>query len=311
MARILGPHQVEGAGRRPRPRSPWPGPGSTCSQRRSRGRRRGCGGCRRRTASATGRRGRRRTPSRPPRPRCPTRPAPLPPARRWPAPRRRPRRTRASATRPPCAAAWASSRAANHDASGRGRERRSLGSGPTTTSSAATTSARRRAIGPLVDRCCQSGADGPPLGTRPSDGFIPDRPQHDDGMRIDPPPSEPVAKRHHARRRWPPRSPRTIPPAMWSRFHGLRVGPNTVLSVSAFHPELRRVGFPHHHAPGRHQSRHHGRVRMRRRAVGKGRRSMRGHEAGRVLEVLHRRAGYRPTARGRCRRQPCVDRFGR
>ena len=53
--------------------------------------------------------------------------------------------------------------------------------------------ANRRAIGPLVERCCQSGGSAPPLGTLPSDGLIPDNPQHEDGIRIDPPPSDPVA----------------------------------------------------------------------------------------------------------------------
>ena len=59
-------------------------------------------------------------------------------------------------------------------------------------SSAATTSAILRAIGPRVERSAQSGGFDPPDGTRPSDGFIPDNPQHEDGIRIDPPPSDPV-----------------------------------------------------------------------------------------------------------------------
>ena len=133
------------------------------------------------------------------------------------------------------AGSCAPSSAAGHDASGFGRDRRSVGSGPTTTSSAATTSDSRRAIGPLVDNSCQSGAWPPPEGTRPSDGFIPDSPQHDDGIRIDPPPSEPVANGTipaAIAAALPPEDP----PGEWSRFHGLRVAPNTGFSVSGFHP---------------------------------------------------------------------------
>ena len=89
---------------------------------------------------------------------------------------------------------WGSSSAANHDASGRGRARRSLGSGPTATSRAVVTSVMRRAMGPLVERSIQPGAAVPPPGTRPSEGFMPESPQQADGIRMDPPPSEPVAR---------------------------------------------------------------------------------------------------------------------
>ena len=51
----------------------------------------------------------------------------------------------------------------------------------------------RRAIGPLADSPGQSGGRGPPDGTRPIDVFMPDSPQHAAGIRIDPPPSDPVA----------------------------------------------------------------------------------------------------------------------
>ena len=126
---------------------------------------------------------------------------------------------------------------------GEATNRRSVGSGPTTTSRAATTSASRRAIGPLVDRCCQSGGSAPPDGTRPRDGFIPLRPQHEDGIRIEPPPSDPVASGtmpDAMAAALPPEDP----PGLWSRFQGLRVGPKTVLSVSAFHPSSGVLVFP-------------------------------------------------------------------
>src|SRR3954469_1458720 len=93
----------------------------------------------------------------------------------------------------------------------------------------------RDAIGPRVDRWCQSGAWSPPLGTRPSDGLNPDSPHIADGMRIDPPPSDPVASG-------------TIPAAMAAALppdeppgvrlvsHGFRVVPKAGLSVWGFHP---------------------------------------------------------------------------
>ena len=64
---------------------------------------------------------------------------------------------------------------------------------------------------------------------------MPERPQHDDGMRIEPPPSDPVASGTM------PAAiaaalPPDEPPAVCSRFHGFTVGPKTTLSVSAFHP---------------------------------------------------------------------------
>src|SRR5579872_4516499 len=131
--------------------------------------------------------------------------------------------------------ALGSSRAASHDASGRGSACRSVGSGLTTTSSAVTTSDIRRAIGALVERPGHPGASEPPNGTRPSDGLTPERPQHDEGMRTEPPPSEPVASGiipAAIAAAVPPEDP----PALWSKFHGLKVDPNSVLVVSAFHP---------------------------------------------------------------------------
>ena len=110
-----------------------------------------------------------------------------------------------------------------------------MGSGPTATSSAATTSATRRAMGPFVDRSCQSEPWSPPDGTRPSDGFMPLSPQHDEGMRIDPPPSDPVASGTMPDA-MAAAAPPDEPPGLWSRFHGLRVGPKVTLSVSAFQP---------------------------------------------------------------------------
>ena len=113
-----------------------------------------------------------------------------------------------------------------------GRERRSVGSGPITASSANTTSGMRRAIGPRVLRWCQSGAWGPPDGMRPSDGLKPDRPHADDGMRIEPPPSDPVA-RGTMPAAMAAALPPEEPPGLWARSHGLWVDPNKAFTVSA------------------------------------------------------------------------------
>src|SRR2546421_12882946 len=109
-----------------------------------------------------------------------------------------------------------------------GSERRSVGSGPTTASRANATSVVRIAMGPRVDRWCQSGGCGPPDATRPSDGFMPDRPHADDGMRMEPPPSEPVASGTMPAA-MAAAEPPDDPPGERVVSHGLRVAPNTVL----------------------------------------------------------------------------------
>ena len=200
--------------------------------------------------------------ARPPRPRCPATPAPRPPARRWPAPRHPPRRIRASATMPPCGEAWARPGrrattppvgAASADRSDRDRPprpapppRRTDG-GP---SAPWSTGAASRAL------------TAPPLGTRPSDGFIADRPQHDDGMRSDPPPSDPVASGtmpdgdgRRAPSRGPARAVIEVPRVERrpeQRVVGVRLP-----------SQLRGVGLAHHHAAGGHQPGHQRRVRRR------------------------------------------------
>ena len=64
---------------------------------------------------------------------------------------------------------------------------------------------------------------------------MPDRPQHDDGIRIDPPPSDPVA-----RGTIPEARAAALPPGGAARCVGvvprIEVAPKTGLSVSAFHP---------------------------------------------------------------------------
>src|SRR5580658_1708345 len=90
----------------------------------------------------------------------------------------------------------------------------------------------RRAMGPLVERSIQPGGWGPPAGTRPRDGFMPDRPQQADGIRMEPPPSEPVASGT-----MPAASAAAVPPeeppAPWAGLKGLAVAPKTALVVLA------------------------------------------------------------------------------
>src|SRR4030088_1561965 len=90
-------------------------------------------------------------------------------------------------------------------------------------------------MGPLLDRLGQPGGVGPPTGTRPSDALKPDRPQRADGMRIEPPPSDPVA-RGTIPAAMAAALPPDEPPGDLVRSQGFRVAPNTGLSVSAFQP---------------------------------------------------------------------------
>src|SRR5262249_10601495 len=80
-------------------------------------------------------------------------------------------------------------------------------------------------------------------GTRPYVGFRPYTPQNDDGMRMDPAPSEPWASG--------PRpaaaaaaAPALEPPVVIAVFHGLRAMPVSGLSPSAFQPNSGLVVLP-------------------------------------------------------------------
>src|SRR4051794_25512155 len=93
----------------------------------------------------------------------------------------------------------------------------------------------QRAIGPFVDRWCQPGADDPPEGTRPSEGLKPDSPHSADGMRIEPPPSDPVASGTMPAA-MAAALPPDEPPGVRVTSHGFLVVPNKALSVCAFQP---------------------------------------------------------------------------
>src|SRR5690606_6165358 len=69
----------------------------------------------------------------------------------------------------------------------------------------------------------------------PREGLWPDRPQALEGIRMEPPPSEPVARGTIPDAR-AAAAPPELPPALRSRSHGFRVAPKGTLSVWPFHP---------------------------------------------------------------------------
>src|SRR6202035_5823491 len=93
----------------------------------------------------------------------------------------------------------------------------------------------RRAIAPLDDSWSHPGGVGPPAGTRPKDGLSPESPQSAEGIRMDPPPSEPVASGTMPAAIAAAEPPEE-PPAECSRSQGLRVRPKTALFVHAVQP---------------------------------------------------------------------------
>ena len=89
------------------------------------------------------------------------------------------------------------------------------------------TSRMRRAIGPTHDRSSSPGGGGP-LGTRPWLGLRPDSPHMADGMRMEPPPSEPVptgTMPDAIAELVPPDEP----PGERPSCHGFHVAPKTLL----------------------------------------------------------------------------------
>src|SRR5215218_5967441 len=70
---------------------------------------------------------------------------------------------------------------------------------------------------------------------RPRDGLIPNSPQQDAGIRIDPPPSDPCAS-GSTRAATCAAAPPLEPPGVRSVFHGLRQAPLSSDSVTAVEP---------------------------------------------------------------------------
>src|SRR6266550_4036463 len=81
------------------------------------------------------------------------------------------------------------------------------------------------------------------MGTRPYDGLRPYTPQNDDGMRIDPAPSEPWASGPNPAAVAAP-APALEPPVVIAVFQGLRVMPVSGLSPSPFQPNSGVVVLP-------------------------------------------------------------------
>jgi hypothetical protein len=85
-------------------------------------------------------------------------------------------------------------------------------------------------------------------GVRARVGFRPTRPQHDAGMRIEPPPSVACAAGITPAATAAP-APPLDPPEVFCRFHGLRHTPSSTDSVVTFSPNFRRAGAAEHSNP--------------------------------------------------------------
>ena len=106
------------------------------------------------------------------------------------------------------------------------------GSGALTTSRMAAASATVRVTTPSTDRPDQPGTVS---AIRPRLGLWPTSPQHDAGMRIDPPPSLALAA-GNIPDATAAAAPPLDPPGVKARFHGLRVAPNRSFSVTLIDP---------------------------------------------------------------------------
>src|ERR1700730_16480757 len=136
------------------------------------------------------------------------------------------------------------------------------------TSSISAASATVRAIGPVCASDAHDGGENPgDLGTRPKVGFTPTTPQNEDGTRIEPTPSVPIASGPHPAATAAPAPPQSgdgtqtnpppsvptasgphpaapaaaapplDPPLVRSLFQGLRVTPETGLSAVSLYPD--------------------------------------------------------------------------
>jgi|SRR5215813_7867000 hypothetical protein len=84
---------------------------------------------------------------------------------------------------------------------------------------------------PLVDSPTMYSPSVGPLEMRPRAGFSPTTPQHDAGVRIDPPPSLPLPT-GHSPAATAAAAPPLEPPDVRSRFHGFRQAPFRIDSVN-------------------------------------------------------------------------------
>src|SRR3990170_8315129 len=102
-------------------------------------------------------------------------------------------------------------------------------------------SATLRAIGPTC-ATVPKGESGQ-AGTRPNEGFRPNRPVKEQGMRIEPPPAVPTASGPMPEAT-AAAAPPEEPPGVFAVFHGLRVMPVSGLSVTPFQPNSGVVVLP-------------------------------------------------------------------
>ncbi len=108
-------------------------------------------------------------------------------------------------------------------------------SGPVIASSIAALSRTDRVITCSIAAPSHSSPSIGPVGVRPRVGLSPNRPQHDAGMRIDPPPSPPPAS-GTIPAATAAADPPLDPPLVLVRSHGLCVGPKSSGSVNGVSP---------------------------------------------------------------------------
>src|SRR5512138_1786027 len=108
-------------------------------------------------------------------------------------------------------------------------------SGPDIASSIAALSRTERVRQCSIAAPCQISPHSGPAGVRPRVGLRPNTPQHDAGMRIDPPPSPPPA---HGTipLATAAADPPDDPPVVREVSHGLRAGPKSSGSVNGVSP---------------------------------------------------------------------------
>ena len=119
------------------------------------------------------------------------------------------------------------------------------GSGPLTTSRIAAASATVRVSAPSTDSPDHPGTRS---GTRPRLGLCPTSPQHEDGMRIDPPPSLALAAGNMPEAT-AAAAPPLDPPGVNPGFQGFRVMPYREFSVMETEPNSGELVRPHRTNP--------------------------------------------------------------
>jgi len=122
-----------------------------------------------------------------------------------------------------------------------------MGVGALITSSTVAASATVRVSAPLVDRPCHPGTVA---ATRPRLGLSPTSPQHDAGMRMEPPPSLAWAT-GNIPEATAAAAPPLDPPGVWSTSHGLRVAPYRLFSVTVTEPNSGVLVLPVRMKPAR------------------------------------------------------------